>query len=269
MSTKKTNLSILIILAVWLFSSCAGVKEIAYFQKLSTKTDSIKQTNGGLFEARIKPKDMLSITVATSEPLTTRMYNLVLPQVNENPDKNLISQPGLQSYLVNVDGIIDFPVFGKIKVGGLTLKELENMLQKKMESSFSKERPIITIRFTNFAVNVLGEVNKPGKYITANERMTILEVISNAGDLTIFGRRDNIKVLREYADGSKKTLSVNLNDENVINSPAYYLEQNDVVYVEPNGTKARSASFGAAESFGVSVLSIGISLISLLVNILK
>jgi len=197
------------------------------------------------------------------------MFNLVLPQVNESPEKGLTSQPGLQAYLVDNEGTIDFPVFGKIKVGGLTLKELETLLQKKMESSFSKERPIITIRFTNFSVNVLGEVNRPGKYNTSNERMTILEAISNAGDLTIFGRRDNIKVLRENANGTKRTISVNLNDEDVIHSPAYYLEQNDVVYVEPNKTRARSASFGAAESFGISALSIAISLTTLLISILK
>ncbi|MEI6555036.1 MAG: polysaccharide biosynthesis/export family protein [Paludibacter sp.] len=268
MSNKKTNISILILTLVLVLNSCAGVKEIAYLQKLSTKTDSLKQ-NSGLFEARIKPKDMLSITVTSSEPLTTKMYNLVLPQINENAEKNLTSFPGLQSYLVDNDGIIDFPVFGKIKVNGLSLKELENLLQKKLEPSFSKERPIITIRFTNYTINVLGEVNRPGKYSTANERITILDALSNAGDLTIFGRRDNIKVLREYADGSKKTINMNLNDENVIHSPAYYLEQNDVVYVEPNLTKARSASFGAAESFGISALSIGISLTSLLINILK
>ena len=268
MSHKKTTIPFLVLLVLMVFSSCAGVKEIAYLQKSTSKTDSVKRNNG-LFEARIKPKDMLSITVSTSEPATSRMYNLILPQINDNPEKNLISQPGLQSYIVDVDGNIDFPVLGKIKVSGLTLKELETSLQHKMESSFSKERPIITIRFTNYAVNILGEVNRPGKYNTLNERMTILDALSNAGDLTIFGRRDNIKVLREYADGSKKTFSLNLNDENIIYSPAFYLEQNDVVYVEPNVTRARSASFGAAESFGISALSIAISLTSLLINILK
>ncbi|MEI8271587.1 MAG: polysaccharide biosynthesis/export family protein [Paludibacter sp.] len=267
MSTKKTILPAFVLLVLILFSSCAGVKEIAYLQKISVKTDSLKHTSS-LFEARLKPKDMLSITVASSEPLTTRMFNLLVPIVSPNTE-SIYSQPAILTYLVDVDGNIDFPVFGKIKVSGLTLKEVESILQKKMESSFSKERPIISIRFTNYSVNVLGEVNRPGKFISTNERMTILDAISNAGDLTIYGRRDNVKVLREYADGSKKTISVNLNDENVIYSAAYYLEQNDVVYVEPNISRARGASFGAAESFGISVLSIGISLVSLLFTVLK
>lgn len=268
MFTKKTILPVSIFLALMFLNSCAGVKEIAYFQKLSAKTDSVKQ-NTALFDARIKPKDMLSITVAASEPMTTRMFNLLVPIVTENSEKNILSQPGLQSYIVDIDGNIDFPVFGKIKVSGLSLKELENQLQKKMESSFSKERPIITIRFINYTVNVLGEVNRPGKYNTTNERMTLFDAISIAGDLTIYGRRDNIKILREDANGIKKVITINLNDENIIHSPVYYLEQNDVVYVEPNKTKARSASFGAAESFGISALSIAISLTSLLINILK
>ena len=268
MSIQKTTNPLLFLLMLIFLNSCAGVKEIAYLQKLSTKSDSLKQ-NTGLFAARIKPKDMLSITVVTSEPATSRMYNLVVPQILENSEKNLTSQPGLQSYLVDNDGNIDFPVFGKIKVNGLTLKELEDILQKKLESAFSKERPIVTIRFTNYTVNLLGEVNRPGKYNTANERITVFEAISNAGDLTIYGRRDNIKIIREDANGIKKVITVNLNDENIINSPIYYLEQNDVVYVEPNLTKARSTSFGAAESFGISALSIGISLTSLLINILK
>lgn len=268
MFTKKTILPVSILLVLMFLNSCAGVKEIVYFQKLSAKTDSLKQ-NTGLFDARIKPKDMLSITVAASEPMTTRMFNLLVPIVTENSEKNILSQPGLQSYIVDIDGNIDFPVFGKIKVSGLSLKELENQLQKKMESSFSKERPIITIRFINYTVNVLGEVNRPGKYNTTNERMTLFDAISIAGDLTIYGRRDNIKILREDANGIKRVITVNLNDENIIHSAFYYLEQNDVVYVEPNTVKSRSASFGAAESFGISALSIGISLISLLINILK
>ena len=268
MSIKKTILSILILTLVLVLNSCAGVKEIAYLQKLSNKTDSLKQ-NTGLFEARIKPKDMLSISVIASNLATSIMYNLITPQINDNIEKSLITYPGLQSYLVDNRGLIDFPLLGKLKVSGLTLKELEAMIQSKIESSFNNEKPVITIRFTNFAINVLGEVNRPGKFNTTNERMTILEAISNAGDLTIFGRRDNIKVLRESADGKKMIITIDLNDEKLVNSPVYYLEQNDVVYVQPNLTKARSASFGAAESFGISALSIGISLTSLLINILK
>ncbi|MFZ4796160.1 MAG: polysaccharide biosynthesis/export family protein [Bacteroidia bacterium] len=272
MSKKTTTITVFIVLVMMLFNSCAGVKEMAYFQKLTTKTDAVKQ-NTGLQDARIKPKDILSITVITSEPATSRIYNLTLPGVMQNSEKEFstfaTNQPALQSYQVDVDGNIDFPVFGKIKVIGLSLTELESLLQKKLEPAFSNERPIITIRFINFAIYVLGEVNRPGKFNTSNERMTIFDAISNAGDLTVYGRRDNIRILREDVKGIKKVITVNLNDENIIYSPFYYLEQNDVVYVEPNNVKSRSASFGAAESFAISAISIVISMTSLLINVLN
>ena len=268
---KRKPLPVSILLALMFLSSCAGVKEIAYLQNLSQKTDSlnINKQDIGLFAAKIKSKDMLSISVVTSEPQTTRMYNLVLPLVNENPEKTLTTLPSLQSYLVDNDGNIDFPVFGKIKVNNLSLKELENLLQKKLESSFSKERPIITIRFLNFSVNVLGEVTKPGKYFSSNERMTIFEALSLSNDMTIYGRRDNVKVLREDANGKKIIININLNDKNIIYSPAFYLEQNDVVYVEPNQTKSRATNFGTAETIGISAISVLVSLTALMVNILK
>ena len=271
MSYKQKTFPVFIFLVLILLSSCSGVKEIAYLQNLSQKSDTVKNIihDTGLYAARIKPKDMLSVTVVTSEPITTRMYNLLVPIVTENIEKNLMAQPGLQSYIVDNDGKIDFPTLGKIEVSGLNLKELENLLQKKLEASFSKEKPIITIRFINFSINILGEVTRPGKYFTTNERMTIFEALSLANDMTIYGRRDNVKVLRENARGEKTILIINLNDRNIIFSQAYYLEQNDVVYVEPNKTKSRATNFGAAETFSISAVSIVISLTTLLVNLLK
>ena len=300
---KKTNFSGLL-LFILLLNSCASVKDIAYFQKsgntanssqqgnsadlsnsetkstnLVTSTDlsSVSKTSGlytvernsaGLYEARIKPKDLLSITVVSSEPEASRMYNLVVPQVADISNPNsLLSQPSLQTYLVDNDGNIDFPVFGKIKVAGFTRKELESMLQKKLSSAFSKESPIISIRFTNYSVNVLGEVLKPGRFETINDRMTIFEGLALAGDLTIYGRRDNVKVLRENADGTKEYITLNLNSKNIIYSPAYFLEQNDVVYVEPNKSRSKSANYGTAESFGISSVSVLLSLTTLVFTV--
>ena len=127
--------------------------------------------------------------------------------------------------------------------------------------------PIITIRVNNFSVNVLGEVNNPGKFQSSNERLTIFEGLAMAGDMTIYGKRENIKVLREDSDGNKKYFTLNLNDKNIIHSPAYFLEQNDVVYVEPNQSRANSSKYGAAESFRISSLSVIVSLISMAVTI--
>ena len=152
---------------------------------------------------------------------------------------------------------------------GKTRKELATILQEKLASSFNNEVPIITIRIINYAVNIVGEVMRPGKFVTQNDRMTIFEGIAQAGDLTIYGKRENVKVLRENADGTKKYFTVNLNDKNIINSPAYYLEQNDVVYVEPNGAKSRTSRIGASETLAISALSIVISVASIVINVLK
>ena len=205
----------------------------------------------------------------STEPEASRVYNLVVPQVADYMHNTIVSEPSLQTYMVDTEGNIDFPVFGKIKVVGLTRAQLEKVLQNKLSSAFSKELPIITIRITNYSVNVLGEVARPGKFMSENDRMTIFEGLSMAGDMTIYGRRDNVKVLRENGDGSKEYITVNLNDKNIIYSPAYYLEQNDVVYVEPNKSRSRSSNYGAAETFGISSLSVLLTLTSLIFTVFK
>lgn len=251
-------------------SSCTSIKNIGYFQ--NSETDSTKQNHKKteLYEARIKPKDMLSITIVSSEPEASRQYNLTVPQISEpNSSNSLFAQPILQTYLVDNNGTINFPVFGKLYVVGLSPKELEAMLQVKLESAFGKEHPIVTIRFTNYSISILGEVEKPGKFNSTNERMTIFDGLALAGDLTIYGKRENVRVLRENGDGSKQFITVNLNDKEILNSPAYYLEQNDVLYVEPNNAKTRTSRVGTAESLGVSAFSILISMASLVVTISK
>jgi len=271
MSSNKSTLTLFFIAGILLFSSCAPVKNIAYFQKTDTAADSARlyKLSNDFYDARIKQKDLLSITVVSTQPETSRIYNLFTPQISESLANALTSMPTLQTYLVDSEGTIDFPVLGKLRVEGITRKELKTMLQEKLASAFNDEHPIITIRITNYSVNIVGEVVRPGKFNTINERMTIFEGLAMAGDLTIYGKRENVKVLREYADGSKKFITVNLNDKNIIYSPAYYLEQNDVVYVEPNKSRSNASHFGTAESFGISALSILISISSLMVNILK
>jgi len=266
----KKNIAFLLLI-IFFISSCGNVQNLAYFQKVKISDSMTKQPNvNQLYEARVKPKDLLSINVVSSEPEASRMYNLVVPQIADDSNPNsLFSAPLLQTYLVDVDGNINFPVFGKIKVEGFTRKELESMLYKKLAAAFSKEIPIVTIRFVNYSVNILGEVQRPGKYFTENDKMTIFDALALAGDMTINGKRENVKVLREKADGSKDYITVNLNDKNIIYSPAYYLEQNDVVYIEPNKSKSRSSNYGAAESFGISSLSILITLTSLIFTVYK
>lgn len=277
---KKTKLTLSLFSLLFVLNSCSEVRNIAYFQRQersqnqigsearTSSNSNLTKNDANLYEARIKPKDLLSITVVSSEPEASKMYNLIVPQIGEPSNPNsLLSQPSLQTYLVDNDGNIEFPVFGKINVKGMTRKELEQFLHNKLASAFSKEIPIVTIRFVNYSINVLGEVLKPGKYDTNNDRITIFEALALAGDLTIYGRRDNVKVLRERADGFKTYITVNLNDRNIVFSQAYYLEQNDVVYVEPNKSRARSSNYGAAETFGISSLSVLLTLTSLVFTV--
>ena len=270
MKNRLIHLFSVIILSL-LLASCSCSKKLAYLQTLkgSKELPTVQAKSEGLYEARIKPKDLLTITVITSEPDASKNYNLIVPQVSSESNRSLYSSPNMQTYLVDNDGNIDFPILGKLMVAGNTRKELEAQIQKKLEPAFSNEHPVITIRIINYDVDFLGEVVRPGRYSSENDRLTIFDGLAMAGDMTIYGKRDNVKVLRENIDGSKTLLIVDLNDKNIFNSPAYYLEQNDIVYVEPNKARTRSSNINSAETLMVSGLSIAISLASLLVNILR
>jgi len=250
-------------------SSCSVPKNVTYFQNLQATGTQVSPQAASTFEAKIKPKDLLTITVVASNQEATKNYNLIVPQISTNITNLTYSQPAIQPYLVEQDGTIDFPTLGTLQVAGLSRSELKKLILDKIRPAFNEEIPIITINILNFSINVLGEVNRPGRLTVTNERFTILDAIAQAGDLTLYGKRDNIKVLREHANGSKEYLTVNLNDQNIIYSPAYYLEQNDIVYVEPNNVRKRTSNIGAAETLSISVISTLISITSLLVNILR
>lgn len=267
MKTRKARL-LLIVGILIVFDSCNDTKEIAYMQTVKSDIKSqIDNKQGGQYEVRFKPKDLLTISVVSSEISASKSFNLFTPQVSETSGNTTYGMPTLQTYLIDNNGNIDFPIIGMLKVAGITRNELEKLLQEKLSSAFRNERPVITIRITNYSVNILGEVARPGKYQTYNDRLTIFEGLALAGDMTIYGRRDNVKILREDINGDKKLLYVNLKDKNIINSPAYYLEQNDVVYVEPNESRSNSSSINAGEYLSVSAVSILISLATLMLNI--
>lgn len=242
--------------------SCTQVKDIAYLQNTELGLANINQ---GVYDARIKPKDILSITVVSSEPEASRRYNLLMPQPQGMV--GVTSQSMLQTYLVDNDGNINFPIFGTLLVKDLTTKELEAQISEKLAPFFTGEMPVITIRIINYTVNILGEVNRPGKYESSNEKLTIFEGLALANDMTIYGRRNNVKVLRADPDGNVNIYTLNLNDKNVFNSPAFFLQQNDVVYVEPNQSRANSSKYGAAETYRISTMSVLISLATMAVTI--
>ena len=177
--------------------------------------------------------------------------------------KSLTSQPSLQQYLVDNNGNIDFPVLGTLHIGGLTKSQAENMIKEKLKT-YIKENPIVNVRMANYKISVMGEVAHPGTFTITNEKVNIMEALAMAGDMTVYGQRDKVKLIREDAQGNRQVIPLNLNDADIIVSPYYYLQQNDVVYVEPNAVKARQSTVNGNN---VRSTSFWISLASLLTSI--
>lgn len=249
-----------------LFFSCS-TKNVAYFKNSSSVNLEASRV---LYDARIMPKDILTITVSTSDQDAAVPFNMTVPTPLTQGQRSTYSQALLQSYLVDNNGNIDFPRVGQVHVGGLTKSEAERVILNKIKPYMSEaETPIVTVRMSNYKISVLGEVNRPGMYTVSNEKISILEALAQAGDLTIYGVRNNVKLIREDSTGMKSIHVLNLNDANLINSPYYYLQQNDIVYVEPNKVKAQNSSVGSMTTLWFSATSILISLTSLLYNILN
>ena len=249
-----------------LLSGCSAAKKVPYFKNI----DSISlAASKGLYDARIMPKDLLSIAVVTSDQETSRPFNL-FANMPTTSGSSTIMNTTVQQYLVNNDGEINFPVIGKLKVVGLTNTECEQLIFSKVKPYFSEaENPVVTVRLSSYRVVLAGAVKSPGVVPVTNEKMSIMEAIASAGDLTIFGKRDNVLLIRENPDGQKEIHRLNLNDANLINSPYYYVQQNDYIYVEPNKVEANNAYVSATTSLWMSFLSVGLSLTSLLIGILK
>ena len=243
------------------------MKNVAYLQN----SDSINFDNSRfLYDARIMPKDQLTISVNTTTSEASIPFNLLL-QNEYSQGRTMASGGGtLMPYLVDNEGYINYPIIGRLKVGGLTKSECEKMIAEKIRPYMAEtENPIVTVRMSSYSVSVLGEVARPGSFQVSREKITILEALAQAGDLTIYGVRDKVKLIREDATGKKQIVTLNLNDANIVNSPYYYLQQNDVVYVEPNNVKAQNSKVGQTTTLWFSATSILISLTSFLYNTLK
>jgi polysaccharide export outer membrane protein len=257
----------LLLVATVMLSSCGSVKNVAYLQN----SDYIDFNHSEyLYDARIMPKDVLTITVNTVNPEAAEPYNLIVRSTLRTGSSIGTSGGSLQTYLVGNDGTIEFPVLGTLQVGGLTKAQCELMIHDKLRPYMNAaENPVVTVRMANYKISVLGEVAHPGMFTVDNEKINILEALAKAGDLTIYGVREKVKLIRENDKGKKEVYTLNLNDANIISSPYYYLQQNDIVYVEPNTVKSRNSSIGTSTTLWFTATSILISLTSLLYNILK
>ena len=256
-----------LVLLVALVTSCSAPKNVAY---LWNSDDVDLSQSQFLYDAKIMPKDILTITVNTVNPDAAAPFNLTVPTAYSSQTRGTYSQAVLQTYLVDNQGVIDYPVLGRIKVGGLTKSECEAMIHDKIKPYLNaSENSVVTVRMSSYSISVLGEVNHPGSFQVSREKINILEALAQAGDLTIYGVRENVKLIREDATGKKQIYRVNLNDANLLTSPYYYLQQNDIVYVEPNKVKAKNSTIGQSTTLWISATSILISMASLLYNILK
>jgi polysaccharide export outer membrane protein len=257
---KKT----LLLFLVFLLFSCASRKDLVYYQDIDTLTQKEKSNS---YEIKIQPDDLLMIIVSAEDPEIAIPFNLNTVSIPSSTNSTLATgQQTTQLYLVDTNGYIEFPVLGRLKVSGLTRSEVLQLLNGKIASYIKK--PIINLRIMNFKVSVQGEVTVPGTYTVPSERITLIEALSMAKDLTIYGKRNNILIIREI-DGVKSYNRVDITKADFINSPFYYLAQNDVVYVEPNKNKINGAAVGPNTGVLISITSLVITLITLIITTTK
>tara|TARA_R110002051_G_scaffold199926_2_gene266932 strand:+ start:6141 stop:6917 length:777 start_codon:yes stop_codon:yes gene_type:complete len=243
--------------SVLLFANCVSKKDIIYFQ--NDEIDQVKVSNS--YKTIIKPDDLLNITITALDIEAVRPFNLaaVTYATSSNSAIGVAQQ---QSYLVDTNGEIDFPVLGKLKIGGLTRDETINLLKDKLSPDYIKE-PNVNIRIANYKISVMGDVQRPGSYNIPNERITILDALALAGDINISGQRNNILIIREE-ESKKVQYRVDIRSNNLLTSPVYYLQQNDVVYVEPNYARIQSASANSNTSIVISISSVLIAILTIL-----
>ena len=259
---KKLILPMVIIAMTLLLGSCGSTKDIVYFQGIDTL--NLAQSKW-LYDARIMPKDMLMINVSTTDPEAAKPFN---KNFSNTQNTYQMSGVNMYGYLVDNAGNINFPMIGLIHVEGLTSRECEALILDKIQHYMSKtEIPIVTVRMASYHVTLIGETGSRIVPVTT-EKMNIIEALASAGDLTITGRRDNILLIREDPTGQKSTHRLDISDANILNSPYYYLQQNDIIYIEPNKTKIRRQAISNV-SVWFSALGMVTSAASLVIAIVK
>jgi len=241
-------------------SSCYNTKNVAYFQDLTDTSKIYTQAIKGSYEVHIQPDDIIEIIVNSINPEATAVFNLgnstpVADIVSPSSASNAIvttdsRSAALRGYMVDKNGVIDFPVLGKLYIQNFTINQVKDTIEKKLDTYL--KNPIVNARILNYKITVLGEVKNPATYTLPSQRISVIDAIGMAGDLTIYGKRENVLLIREE-NGERKFVRLNLNGSALFQSPYYYLKQNDVVYVEPN--KAKTAASDATTVRNIAVLT--------------
>ncbi|MGY4383054.1 polysaccharide export outer membrane protein [Pedobacter sp. UYP24] len=253
-----------LLLSTLFFSACETTKKVAYFQDISLAEQSELANTAKFTEPVIQSDDILSISIFTIDPTTNMVVNQTASQAISTitgPSVALAATPPTSGFLVDKNGEIDLSVIGKVKVAGLTSYQARDFIKGKAAIVYTN--PNVQVRFANFKVTILGEVARPASYVIPNEKVSVLDALGLAGDLTIFGKRENVTLIRDNG-GKKEFARLNLNSKEIFNSPYYYLKQNDVLYVEPNKGKAASLNQARTQTYALvgSALSVLIILIT-------
>lgn len=259
MIIKFRNLWLLFVLTATL-SSCASQKEIVYLQGIPK---DYKQQIDESYELRIQPNDLIAIMVNSRDTELAQMFNL--PMVSYNTGTKTTGQNQVLGYLVSKQGTIDFPLLGEVYVEGMTRTELKDFIKNQLIDRGLVNDPVVTVQYLNFQVSVMGEVNRPGTFDISSDRITIFDALSRAGDMSIYGMRDKVKLIREE-NNQRSIVTIDLRSDEVLSSPYYYLRQNDVIYVEPNKARAgqREINSNRTISTYASILSVILSTLSLI-----
>lgn len=267
--TKRKSIYFSLIFLLILFSSCGSTKNTKYFQNIPD-SGRLEPIGKALYlEPKIQNDDILTVIIQTVDPQASAMINSGnISSTNTGSAGSLplasssaiaIATPNLNNpsgYLVDKEGTITIPVIGKIRVAGLTTSEAREAIRIAADKFYNN--PAVTVRYANFKVNVGGEVLKPGSYIMPNEKVSVLDAITMAGDLTIYGKRENVLLIRENQDGTRTPYRINLKKSDFMSSPYFYLRQNDYIYVEPSKGKAAATDVAQARNYTIagSLLSI-------------
>lgn len=257
---RKLSLQLVSLFFVLLLTACTSSKKILYLQDVQPlKQQDIENQ----YEVKIHNDDLLAIMVNSKNPELALPFNMPLISYQLGYQNTYTQR--ILGYLVDSGGDIDFPILGKIHVAGMTRKELTTYLKQRLIDEDYIKDPIVTVQFLNFKISVMGEVNRPGSFDINSDRITLLEALSKAGDLTIYGRRDRVAVIREV-DGVRTILYHDLRSSDIFQSPCYYLQQNDIVYVEPNKAKTGQSRINQNNSVSVwtSVISVLTSIVTLI-----
>lgn len=244
-------------------------RNINYVQDVTRDTTMTLKAGEGII---VQPQDMISIVVSCREPQLAAMFNLTNASYQAGSQASNTGYQRLMGYTVDTDGNIDFPIIGKINVAGLNRWGVAQKVKNELVKRDLLKDPVVTVEFMNFKVSVIGEVARPGTFSITNDRINLFEALSLAGDLTIYGRRDNVQVTRETG-GKRYVYVLDLRSSDIFNSPAYYLQQNDIVYVEPNSVRAGQSTINEnyfkSASFWVSLSSLAITVTNLVMNIMR